>query len=350
MTLNNVSTAPVVIASVTPSVSEVGRVVVVMATYNGGCFIEEQIRSIQTQSYSDWTLYVRDDGSSDDTVQKVSQIECADNRVKLIRDDVGNQGAIGNFSSLMGVALEKNAKYVFFADQDDVWHPEKIAMQLAAMLEMERIYGVQTPLLVHSDLTVVSEALDLISESFVMFSGLSPATSDLGVLLCQNQVTGCACASNRALLELACPVPCEARMHDWWLALLASSCGKVGYIPKPLVKYRQHGNNVLGAISFSQRLKRLLFSPQRWKIQKAAIERGTVQAEMLEMRIKIRGIELSPVIMEQVNVYAQILRTHFLCRANKLRQQKIGMHVTIAQWGFNLLLSFMKKKEVKPVA
>lgn len=348
--LDNVSTAPVVIANTTGYPPVTQHVVVVMAAYNGGCFIEEQIRSIQAQSYADWMLYVRDDGSSDDTVQKILQIESKDVRVRLVRDEMGNQGAIGNFASLMNFSLEKGAEYVFFADQDDVWYPEKMATMLAALLELERTHGVQVPLLVHSDLAIVNEALEPIADSFVGFSKLSPATADLGVLLCQNQVTGCACVSNRALLELACPMPFDVRMHDWWLALLASAAGKIGYIPKSLVKYRQHSENVLGAVSFGRRLSRLLFSPRRWKIQAEAIKRSFVQAEMLRERMNARGHACSPRMLGQIDAYAKILSNPSLCRASKLHQQRIGMHLMVARWGFNILLACMKQDEVKSVA
>lgn len=346
---DNVSTAPVVIAKTNFSASLAQSVVIVMATYNGQRFIEEQIRSIQAQSFSDWKLFVRDDGSSDDTVQKISQIECEDNRISLIRDDAGNQGAIGNFAFLMKVAHEEGAEYVFFADQDDVWRPDKMETMLAAILELERIHGARMPLLVHSDLMVVNEALEPISESFVMFSRLSPAIADLGVLLCQNQVTGCACVSNRALIELAYPVPGDVLMHDWWLALLASSVGKIGYIPMPLVKYRQHTGNVIGAISFVRRFRKLMFSLQQWKMRMEVIRGGFVQAGRLEARIKARNIELSPIVMSQISTYSHILNVTPAKRASNLHAQQIGKPAKIQGLAFDILITVMKKNEAKPV-
>lgn len=343
--LNSASTAPVVINDTSSLKPTAQRVVIAMATYNGGRFIEEQIQSIQAQSYSDWVLYVRDDGSRDDTVQKVLQIEREDHRVKLVRDELGNQGPIGNFSTLMEFALERNADYVFFADQDDVWHAEKIATMLAGMQELELTHDVQTPLLVHCDLAVVNEVLQPIAKSFVQFSRLSPTTADLGVLLCQNQVTGCACLMNRALLELACPVPPNVLMHDWWLALLASSVGKIGFIPKPLVQYRQHGGNVLGAVSFGRRVKQLLFSPRHWKLRMGVVRGSFVQAAMLEERINARGIELPPIRMKQINTYSQILNVAPLKRVSSLHAQKTGKSSNGAGLIFNLLITVMRRKQ-----
>ena len=343
--LNSASTAPVVINDTSSLKPTAQRVVIAMATYNGGRFVAEQIQSIQAQSYSDWLLYVRDDGSRDDTVQKILQIEREDHRVKLVRDELGNQGPIGNFSTLMELALEKNADYVFFADQDDVWHTEKIATMLAGMQELELTHDASTPLLVHCDLSVVNEVLQPIANSFVKFSRLSPTTADLGVLLCENQVTGCACAINRSLLELALPVPRDVLMHDWWLALLASSVGKIGFISKPLVKYRQHVSNVLGAVSFRRRIKKFLFSLRQWKLQMVIIRRSFKQAARLEERIKERGIQLPPTILKRINVYSQILNVAQLRRVSKLRDQKIGKHTAISRWAFNFLITGMRRKQ-----
>lgn len=324
------------------------RVAIVMATYNGGRFVEEQIRSIQSQSFSEWLLYVRDDGSRDDTVQKVIQLEREDDRVKLIWDDLGNQGTVGNFSTLMKVALEEGADYLFFADQDDVWHPDKLAIMLGAMQNLESLNGKVAPLLVHCDLAVVDEQLHPVADSFVKYSRLSPTTVEFGVLLCENQVTGCACAINRSLLELASPIPRDVLMHDWWLALLASSVGKIGFISKPLVMYRQHFSNVLGAMSFGQRIKKFLFSLQQWELQMRIIRRSFMQAELLAERIKERGMELSPIISRQINIYSQILNFAPIKRAIILRAHKIGRSVNITRLAFNLLIMIMaRKKEVK---
>jgi len=339
---NRVSTAPVVINGTSFFDPSVQRVAIVMATYNGSRFIEEQIKSIQAQSYSDWVLYVRDDGSRDDTVEKILQIERVDHRVKLVRDELGNQGPIGNFSILMELALEKNSDYVFFADQDDVWHSEKFAIMLSAIGELKQKFGAITPLLVHCDLVVVNEVLLPTASSFVNYSRLSPTTAGLGVLLCQNQVTGCACVINRALLELACPVPPNVLMHDWWLALLASSTGKIGFVPRQLVNYRQHSGNVLGAVSFGQRLKKLLFSTAQRKMLMGVIKRSFEQAEMLEERINSRGIDLPPTVVKQINTYSQILTIAPLRRGRALRHQKIGRNLFRTGWLFNILTVSMR--------
>lgn len=344
MKCGEVSTLPIVLHGAVHAAPVDGRVAIVMATYNGCRFIEEQIRSIQAQDYPNWVLYIRDDGSSDGTVQKILQIAQQDHRVRFVSDEFGNQGAIGNFSVLMNFALQEDADYVFFADQDDVWAPEKMSVMLAAMQELDMKFGSKMPLLVHCDLIVVNEKLKTISDSFVKYSRLSPTAADLGVLLCQNQVTGCASVINRALLEMACPVPRTVLMHDWWLALLAAATGKVGFVPKPLVQYRQHAGNVLGAVSFSRRVMRLLFSFEKWQTHADVIRRCFLQASQLGERVRLRRTGLPTTIMAQIDTCANILNVARIKRASVLRAQKIGRLAKGSGFIFALILTVMSKK------
>ena len=338
-------TRPLKMSSLEPVVAiEGGSVVIAMATYNGARFVSEQIRTIQDQTFRDWVLLVRDDGSHDETTRQISLMAQQDARIRLLEDGRGNQGAIGNFAMLMEAALEEGADYLFFADQDDFWLPEKLSTMLAAMKEMESREKSGTPLLVHCDLAVVDERLKVISESFANYSRLSPATADLGVLLCQNQVTGCACLINRRLLELACPVPSEVLMHDWWLALLAAASGKIGFIPLPLVKYRQHGGNVLGAVSFRQRLWQLLKSPRQWQSHIAVLQGGIWQSRLLAERVGERRCALHEGAIEQIKTYARILEVPPIRRAYTLRRYGIGKSVLRPGWVFALLIVLMKNR------
>jgi hypothetical protein len=149
------------------------------------------------------------------------------------------------------IAHAEGGDYIFFSDQDDVWASNKIANQLTYLMGMESQHGRKTPILVYSDLEVVSEQLERIHPSFMGYQGLDHESRDpLRVLLTQNFVTGCATAINRPLLELATPLPEDVIMHDWWLALCAAACGRLAYLPHALVRYRQHGANQIGAEGF----------------------------------------------------------------------------------------------------
>lgn len=221
---------------------------VALATFNGEQFIAEQIESIQAQSVTDWRLLVRDDGSTDATCNIVESYCAQDDRIEILPSD-SPAGTIGNFTRLFRAAHSAGADYVFPCDQDDVWRSDKIERMLGEMNRLESVYGSATPLLVHSDLEVVDEALAAIDGSFLKYRRLRHQDDALGVLLVHNFVTGCASLYNRALLDAGLPVPGGCVMHDWWMALIAAATGRIGFVPDSLVRYRQHDSNQIGAQS-----------------------------------------------------------------------------------------------------
>jgi len=116
------------------------------------------------------------------------------------------------------------------------------------MLSLEKKYGSQVPILIHSDLTVINEKSDVISDSFMKYLHLrNIMEKPLKYLLMQNFVTGCTCFFNSALAQEASPIPEKAALHDWWLALIAAARGMIAYVPEPKVLYRHHGKNTIGA-------------------------------------------------------------------------------------------------------
>lgn len=219
---------------------------ILMATYNGGKFLEAQLDSLRAQTVTGWRLWIRDDGSTDDTVKIIRRCADQDERVRLLPADGMRLGAALSFSSLME-RFAAEGEYLMFCDQDDVWRPDKIAVTLARMREMEARFGAQTPILVHTDLSVADRELKLLPPSFWHYQGLDPEIKSMNRLLVQNNVTGCTVMVNRELALLASPVPPQAIMHDWWLALVAATFGKIGHVARPTMLYRQHGGNDTGA-------------------------------------------------------------------------------------------------------
>lgn len=220
-----------------------------MGIYNGSAHIKEQLDSILAQYHCDWELWIRDDVSNDDSLKIVKAYAKQDSRIILIQDDLGKQGALGNFSLLMEKARQSSSGYFAFSDQDDVWFPDKLSSQIEVMDQAGARYPEQ-PLLVHSDLEVVDASLGVISSSLMKYQGICHRTIDpLRVLLTQNFVTGCTMVFNRKLLEMALPVPANALMHDWWVALCAAVFGHILFMDRPLIRYRQHGDNAVGAKS-----------------------------------------------------------------------------------------------------
>jgi hypothetical protein len=148
----------------------------------------------------------------------------------------------------MEAAVQDGAAYVACADQDDVWLPEKLTVEMEAMHRLEAAHEAGTPLLVFSDLRVVNADLSVRQGSLWAHQGINPKrVHRFARLLTQNAVTGCTMLLNRELAALAARMPGDARMHDWWTALMANVFGAVGVVQAPTVLYRQHDANVFGA-------------------------------------------------------------------------------------------------------
>ncbi|MHB9097316.1 MAG: glycosyltransferase family 2 protein [Syntrophales bacterium] len=224
-----------------------GTIDILLATCNGAPYLPEQLDSLMAQTCRSWRLLVRDDGSSDGTLEILEHYRSRHPDVIMIIPSEGqNLGACGNFSRLLEQA---DAPYVMLCDQDDFWLPDKVETTLTAMQELERQHGAATPLLIHTDLMVVDEQLTVIGESLWRFQSTEPQRlTKLNRVLLQNLATGCTIMINRALRDLAVPVPKQAWMHDWWLVLVATAFGRVAAVEKPTVLYRQHGRNDTGAM------------------------------------------------------------------------------------------------------
>jgi glycosyltransferase involved in cell wall biosynthesis len=264
-------------------------VLILLATYNGAAYLREQIESIQRQTFSDWRLLIRDDGSTDATRDIVHQYIAGDSRIELLCDTRGRLGLLKNFATLAEAALERSAHYIAFADQDDVCQTKKLAIQLDAMKTAERDAPPETSIAVHSDLAVVDGQLRPIHPSFLRYQGLwHEEDRPLRTLVVQNFVTGCTLLCNRPLLELAVPMPPEALVHDWWLALCAAAAGRLEFVPSATVLYRQHGRNAIGAKPW--------WSPRVWPRLRQIASRGKSLRDALRQAAALqrRLLEQSP--------------------------------------------------------
>lgn len=220
---------------------------ILMSTYNGSEYLKDQIESVIHQDYEHWSLLIRDDGSTDGTIQIISNYALKDCRITIITTDSRN---IGPAVSFMKLLAHSSSDYFMFADQDDVWLPNKISLTAHELTKKHAEKS--TPQLVYSDLQVVDNDLKIINASFLRYQRLNPAKfANFRRELLQNIVTGCTLGGNAALREKALQVMTRRKesviMHDWWLALVAFYFGNVSYIPAAPILYRQHDNNQLGA-------------------------------------------------------------------------------------------------------
>ncbi|WP_192800817.1 glycosyltransferase family 2 protein [Streptococcus agalactiae] len=239
------------------------KVNILMATYNGEKFLAQQIESIQKQTFKEWNLLIRDDGSSDKTCDIIRNFTAKDSRIRFINENEHhNLGVIKSFFTLVNYEV---ADFYFFSDQDDVWLPEKLSVSL----EAAKHKAPDVPLLVYTDLKVVNQELNILQDSMIRAQSHHANTTLLPELT-ENTVTGGTMMINHALAEKWF-TPNDILMHDWFLALLAASLGEIIYLDLPTQLYRQHDNNVLGARTMDKRFKILREGPKSiftryWKL------------------------------------------------------------------------------------
>lgn len=218
-----------------------------MATYNGQNFIQKQIESILSQSFQDYHLFIGDDASTDKTQEIIEKFTSEHpDKITFIPFEI-NVGANANFSRLIEMS---EGDYIMLADQDDIWHPDKIAASMEAMQMLEAEYGKDEPLLVYSDLNVIDETDNVIHPSWKKYVGVTKKSYSLSRLLVRHAYLGCTLLFNKELYMLSTPIPLEAGMHDYWITLIATLFGKIKEVDHPLIDYRLHKRNVIGARPF----------------------------------------------------------------------------------------------------
>ncbi|HFI0214489.1 TPA: glycosyltransferase family 2 protein [Streptococcus suis] len=300
------------------------KVNILMSTYNGQQFLAEQIRSIQDQTYTDWTLLVRDDGSSDKTREILQDFASQDSRIRLI--DVEETKNIGVIKSFHRLVHYEQADYYFFSDQDDVWLPDKLAVSL----QEAQSYPTDQPLMVYMDLTVVEQDLQVMTESMIR-SQSHHANTQLVQELTENTVTGGVSMINHSLASLWTKTE-DIIMHDWYLALLATAFGKLVYIDKAGELYRQHAGNVLGARTLSKRLKKWIRPHVLFRVYWDLIKSSQKQASLL------LELPLSPSDRELVEAFVSILDKPMFERYKVLKQYGLRKNKAFHTFVFTTLI------------
>ena len=233
------------------------RLAILLSTFNGEAFLSEQLDSILQQSFTDFIIVARDDGSADRTPGILTRYAAEHaGRLFILPDEGSNLGAKASFAALMQYVLEHKSElglkraYMMFADQDDIWAANKIEIEFKSLLLLETGDGYRMPALVHSDLEVVDFEGKRIAASYIAYQGLQRQRDSLVNQVQSNLVTGCTAVINEELALKALPIPDQAIMHDWWIAIAAVAYGRRLFIDQCLVRYRQHGRNTIGAKPF----------------------------------------------------------------------------------------------------
>ena len=207
---------------------------VCMAVYNGSNYIEAQLNSILKQLSDADEIIISDDGSIDDSIQLILNID--DPRIKLIHHG-GVKNIISNFENALNHA---SGRYIFLSDQDDIWETDKVHNMLACLKEHD---------LVVCDCTIINQNKVIISKSYFE---LRKSGEGFIKNLMKNSYMGCCMAFNSFVLEKALPFPKNIPMHDWWIGLVAQVFGRPFFYKKALVKYRRHDNNASPLVNYNR--------------------------------------------------------------------------------------------------
>lgn len=211
---------------------------ILCATYNGMRHLREQIASIEAQTLTDWHVTFVDDGSTDGTVEMLEALALSDTRFSLIRNTT-NLGFCGNF--LRNLSKLNNADAYAFCDQDDIWYPGKLERAFDWLAQVDA----RTPAVYFARTEIVDEHLN--------HAGLSPEFKlepSFHNALVQSIGGGNTMMFNPVAKDLVVGTLPEMPLvsHDWWFYIVVSGCGgAIRYDPEPVLKYRQHGANLVGA-------------------------------------------------------------------------------------------------------
>lgn len=221
------------------------KIGIILATYNPNLdFLKKQLKSIQEQTFSQWICHIIDDKSQPYIHLAIAEIVKDDNRF-ICHFHNKNVGSYHNFErGLNYIKADSTLTAIAFADQDDIWHPAKLKILLIALNYEQQI-------IVHSDLALIDASDKLLYSSVWSFEGRHPEKLTPEILLLRNTITGCTMLFRTSLLDVILPFPTQTRghwYHDHWIALIATALGSIGHVRTPLVQYRQHGANVVGAL------------------------------------------------------------------------------------------------------
>lgn len=220
---------------------------VCIAVYNGEKYLAQQLDSILVQLDEQDEVILSDDGSDEGTLTILKNYAEKDARICLIEGP--RSGVIANFEQAIKKA---QGDYIFLADQDDVWLPEKVADTLAFFEKSPEID------VVVSDLVIVDEGLKMIRPSYFEYRKIK---SGFWPNILRNSYIGAGMCFRGRMKKQILPIPCKVPMHDMWIGLLAEQTKSSAFLQKPLTYYRRHNENVSEIASTSGFIQQI-----KWRV------------------------------------------------------------------------------------
>lgn len=327
------------------------RTLILMAAYNGEKYIKQQIDSIINQTDKDWDLWIRDDGSNDNTVNIIKNIQKYDNRIRLFQNTTDVHGAYHNFYALIREARNSNYEYYAFSDQDDFWKEDKLEKEIGIIRDIDE------PALVYADMEVIDENNHIIMDSIDKVMG----TSDFGkenIFFAHAYIWGGTTVFNRKLMDVAeklvgDKMPNENVMaHDCFFMKIALSTGKVYFCDTPTIRYRRHSANVTAGdrinMNFKKIIKRILDKNNSVPAVHALVY-GETLTFIYQMKINNIDSKINLDKMQEAILNGGIKGVGYLLKINFKRKQvarTIGTYLIMLTGKYKKYL-FEYKKELK---
>lgn len=212
---------------------------IILCTFNGARYLNEQLSSIANQKYKNWHLFVSDDGSTDQTMDLLCAFRDHYPEDKVVIFEGPKQGSTKNFLSLINLVHQK-CEYFAFCDQDDIWHTDKLSRATAILgASLDKL-----PLLYCGSTKYISQSGNYLQESYVFKNPPSFKNA-----LVQSIAGGNTMVFNKVAASILAKTPCNINLeaHDWWTYILVMGCGgQVYYDSNPTVDYRQHSGALVG--------------------------------------------------------------------------------------------------------
>lgn len=223
---------------------------ILLPVYNGEKYLAEQIESILAQTNKDWILKVRNDGSKDNSQAVIDRYcNAYPDKIIMIDSPCENVGLVRSINYLQ--AAEPHGDYIMFADQDDVWLPDKLEVSINEIKTLEKD-SPGKPAMICTDATCVDANLNVINSSFFESQRFPKDTfDDVNKMIALNVIQGCTIAINQQAVKYIFPMPLIMSIHDMWIGVNCAHFGNVKYLHQPTILYRQHSTNVAGSIDIN---------------------------------------------------------------------------------------------------
>lgn len=258
-----------------------------MATYNGEKYLVEQLDSIINQTYRNWNLLIRDDNSTDKTLEIIQNYHKKDKRIKILKDNKGNLGIVRNFEELL---KSSESEFIMFSDQDDIWVENKLDMYLK-MIEKIKNKG----FMIHSDAILFDKnKSNILKDTFISKKAINKGLENV---FFNYFVQGATILISKEIKNFILPFPKEVYLHDRYIHLISELFFERIFVNKALIYYRQHGDNQIGAKNTIRELlsKRYFDERDRQLIKVIYNKYGSLLTEdkkkLIEEYFKITDIE-----------------------------------------------------------